>query len=96
MGRSRLNESDTGLARWIEVAEQEDVAPGTAIVVRRPYGSPVAVFNIDGEFLAVDDTCTHAEYSRPDRYLDGDIIECALHMARFDLRTGEVLSLPAT
>lgn len=57
---------------------------------------PVAVFNVDGEFLAIQDTCSHGEWSLADGYLDGDVVECSLHMAKFCLRTGKVCAPPAT
>jgi nitrite reductase/ring-hydroxylating ferredoxin subunit len=56
---------------------------------------PVGLFNVDGEYFAIDDTCTHGEWSLCDGYLDGDVVECALHMARFSVRTGAVLAPPA-
>ena len=57
---------------------------------------PVAVWNVDGEFFATDDTCTHEKYSLTAGYLDGCEAECALHWAKFDVRTGAALCLPAT
>lgn len=56
---------------------------------------PVALFNVDGEFFAIDDTCTHGKWSLCDGYLDGHEIECTLHMAKFCVRTGAVLAPPA-
>lgn len=57
---------------------------------------PVAIFNIDGQLYATADTCTHDASSLADGYIDGDVVECAWHFAKFCIRTGEVLSLPAT
>lgn len=58
---------------------------------------PVAVYNVDGEFHATADTCTHMESSlTEDGYLDGDVVECGWHMAKFCVRTGNPLMLPAT
>ncbi|WP_432842215.1 non-heme iron oxygenase ferredoxin subunit [Dactylosporangium sp. CA-092794] len=57
---------------------------------------PVAVFNVDGEYFAIDDTCTHDQSSLADGYIDGDVVECAWHFAKFSIRTGVVLSPPAT
>ncbi|MBI4641820.1 MAG: Rieske 2Fe-2S domain-containing protein, partial [Candidatus Tectomicrobia bacterium] len=44
---------------------------------------------------AIDDTCTHEEASLSEGEVWGEVIECPKHGARFDLRTGEVVSLPA-
>jgi 3-phenylpropionate/trans-cinnamate dioxygenase ferredoxin subunit len=57
---------------------------------------PIAVFNIDGVLYAIDDTCTHADASLADGYLDGCFVQCPYHLAPFDLRTGRPTSLPAT
>ena len=46
-------------------------------------------------FYAVDDTCTHDDGPLADGWLDGTAIECPRHGARFDVRTGQVLCLPA-
>lgn len=56
----------------------------------------IAVFNVDGEFLAVDDRCTHQEAHLSDGFLDGTEVECPLHASCFDLRTGQPTGPPAT
>ena len=56
---------------------------------------PIAVFHVDGSFYAIDDTCTHETYSLAEGYIEGAAVECALHFAKFDLRTGEALCSPA-
>lgn len=56
---------------------------------------PIAVFKVANEFFATDDTCTHDEFSLAEGYLDGDVVECPLHLAKFCLRTGKVLAPPA-
>lgn len=50
----------------------------------------------DGAFYAIDDLCPHEEASLSEGELEGCELECPLHYSRFDLRTGEALSLPAT
>ena len=49
----------------------------------------------DGEFYAIDDTCSHAEVSLSEGDVDGCEIECWAHGSRFDLRTGKPNELPA-
>jgi 3-phenylpropionate/trans-cinnamate dioxygenase ferredoxin component len=80
----------------VTVARVGDIPPGHAARTEID-GRPVAIFNVDGEFHALDDTCSHAEASLSDGDLDPDAcsIECPLHGSMFDLRTGEPLSLPA-
>jgi 3-phenylpropionate/trans-cinnamate dioxygenase ferredoxin subunit len=68
-------------------------------------GKPVAI-DVDGvavcltrvgdEVFAVEDTCTHSEASLSEGEVTGTKIECWLHGAEFDLRTGEALTPPAT
>ena len=55
----------------------------------------IAICNVEGEFFAVDDLCTHDEASLDQGELDGFEIECPRHGARFDVRSGEVKALPA-
>jgi 3-phenylpropionate/trans-cinnamate dioxygenase ferredoxin component len=78
----------------VRVCASDELAPGEAIQV--PTTPPIAVFNVDGEFYATDDTCTHEESSLADGYIDGDQVECSFHFAKFCIRTGEALSFPAT
>jgi 3-phenylpropionate/trans-cinnamate dioxygenase ferredoxin component len=79
---------------WVKACAEGALSDGEAVVV--PVDPPIAVFMVDGEYYATDDTCTHDKYSLADGYIDDDIVECALHMAKFSIRTGKVLSLPAT
>ncbi|MBV8194846.1 MAG: bifunctional 3-phenylpropionate/cinnamic acid dioxygenase ferredoxin subunit, partial [Candidatus Dormibacteraeota bacterium] len=80
----------------MEVARASDIPPGHAARVEID-GVPVAIFNLDGDFYALDDTCSHAEASLSEGDLDPDrcAIECPLHGSSFDLRTGDPLTLPA-
>lgn len=84
------------VAQGVEVARTSDIPPGHAARVEID-GVPIAIFNVDGEFFAIDDTCTHQEASLSEGDLDLDrcAIECPLHGSAFDLRTGDILSLPA-
>ena len=79
----------------ITVCRLEDLPPGEVIRVTDGVPAPVAVFNADGEFYAVDDTCTHQDASLADGWLEGCLIECPLHAASFDLRTGRPIGPPA-
>ena len=57
----------------------------------------LAVFNNGGEFFAMNDKCSHGNASMSEGYLEDDgTVECPLHSARFCLKTGEALCLPAT
>jgi len=49
----------------------------------------------DGEWFAIDDTCTHEDCSLSQGDLEDYAVECPCHGSRFDLITGDVLNLPA-
>lgn len=77
------------------VCAVDDLPPGEARRVE--CSPPVAVFNLDGVFHALADRCTHGDASMADGYLEEDgTVECPLHTARFCLKTGKPLCLPAT
>lgn len=59
-------------------------------------GVAVCLTRIGDEVFAVEDTCTHSEASLSEGEVSGTNIECWLHGAEFDLRTGEALTPPAT
>ena len=85
-----MNESAT----WVRVANTADIPPESALRVEIE-DEPIAIWNVDGSFYATADTCSHEEASLSEGDLWGEVIECPLHGAQFDVRTGEVLSLPA-
>jgi nitrite reductase/ring-hydroxylating ferredoxin subunit len=77
----------------IRVCPLAELPPGEA--TRVVAHVPVAVFNADGELFAIDDTCTHQDASLSEGWLEDCLIECPLHEASFDLRTGEPQGPPA-
>jgi len=81
---------------WVPVAQVGDIPPGHAARVEID-GVPVAIFNVGGDFYALDDTCSHAEasLSEGDLVEDRYVIECPLHGSSFDLRSGDAVTLPA-
>lgn len=82
------------MSTFITVAKTADVPPGERLIVQigRDW---IVIFNVDGEYYAVRDECTHEEYALSDGALHGCEIECVKHGARFDIRTGEVTAPPA-
>jgi nitrite reductase/ring-hydroxylating ferredoxin subunit len=54
----------------------------------------LAVYNIAGVFYITDDECTHASASLADGMLEGEIIECCVHMGSFHVPTGNVVEPP--
>ncbi len=86
-------------ARWQKVASASEIPTGSFKCVTCE-GLDIDIFNVDGEYYAIGDICTHAETSlcQGDFYEDmrGWVIECPLHGSQFDVATGEAVSLPAT
>lgn len=76
------------------VARADEIEPGEMRQVRVGR-KRICVLNVEGEFFAIDDTCTHEEASLCEGELFGDIVECPLHGAAFNVRTGEVEAFPA-
>lgn len=79
---------------WTKACNTGDMEEGEGYQLQGER--PIALFNVDDEYFAIDDTCTHDESSLADGYVDGDVVECAWHFAKFCIRTGAVLSPPAT
>jgi 3-phenylpropionate/trans-cinnamate dioxygenase ferredoxin subunit len=82
------------MPRFITVAKTADIPPGARDVFD-VEGSYIAVFNVGGTYYAVEDVCTHDDGPLAEGDLHGYEIECPRHGARFDIRTGEALSMPA-
>ena len=59
-------------------------------------GKSICVTKVGDEVFAINDTCTHSDASLAEGDVTDFKIECWLHGAEFDLRTGQALSLPAT
>lgn len=79
---------------WIRACAADELDDGDALQL--PTTPPIAIFHVDGAFYALNDTCTHGQSSLADGYVEGSQIECAWHFAKFDIRTGAVLTPPAT
>jgi 3-phenylpropionate/trans-cinnamate dioxygenase ferredoxin component len=79
---------------WLDVAGIDELAPGSRRVVDVD-GVAVAVFNLGGEYFAIQDICTHDGGELANGKLEGDVIICPRHGARFSVRTGAVLGPPA-
>jgi nitrite reductase/ring-hydroxylating ferredoxin subunit len=80
---------------WVTVASTATLGQGEMIAVTLGRRE-LAIYNIDGEFYATDNLCTHALAYLTDGFLEGDEVECPLHGGRFKVRTGEGLGPPIT
>ena len=77
------------VAKTSEISED---APKAVSIGRLDVG----IYKLDGEFYAIDDICTHAYAMMTDGYIEDGQIECPLHGACFDIKTGKALTAPAT
>ncbi|RQQ00433.1 non-heme iron oxygenase ferredoxin subunit [Burkholderia stagnalis] len=82
------------MSNWIDVVRADDLTPGTCRNVN-VGGVPVAVFNVGGNYYAIEALCSHEGEPLCGGDLEGEEIVCPLHGSRFSLRTGEALSPPA-
>ena len=73
-----------------------DVPEGEVRRFAAPGRRALAVFNVGGEILITDDTCTHGMASLSEGFLDGEIIECPWHGGAFNVRTGAATALPCS
>jgi 3-phenylpropionate/trans-cinnamate dioxygenase ferredoxin subunit len=82
------------MAEWVKVGEVGSPAAGEVKVIM-PRGERIALANVEGEYYAIDDVCTHDGGPLDQGEVVGDQIECPRHGARFDVRTGKAMTLPA-
>ncbi len=84
------------MADFQTVATTDDINSGEVLLVE--YGRYwVLLFNVDGEFYAIEDRCSHADVNLSDGEinLQACTIKCPKHGSRFDFKTGEALEAPA-
>lgn len=78
----------------IKVCTESDLGIGEA--KRVDVDPPIAVIRGEsGSVFAIDDTCTHAQASFCDGFVEGDMVECPLHTSMFCLKTGKPQNPPA-
>ncbi len=85
--------SEAPREEWVSVALRADLGAGGMIAVA--FGDcRIALYDVGGEILATDSTCTHAQGLLTDGTLQGEIVECPLHGGRFSVRTGKGMGPP--
>ncbi|PRX97001.1 bifunctional 3-phenylpropionate/cinnamic acid dioxygenase ferredoxin subunit [Allonocardiopsis opalescens] len=87
------------VGRRIRVCAVAELPDGEAVRIPREEtgtGDAIAVFNDGGEFFALNDTCTHAQGSLAEGWVEDGEVECPVHSGVFCLRTGEALAMPAS
>ncbi|MGQ0644243.1 MAG: non-heme iron oxygenase ferredoxin subunit [Elusimicrobiota bacterium] len=79
---------------FVAVAPADQVPEG-ALKVFQVKDRRIAVSRLGGEFHAIDDLCTHDDGPLGEGQLQGDEVECPRHGARFNVKTGAAVSMPA-
>ena len=82
--------------RKLIVGAINDVRPGECARFELPDGEELAVYNVDGEFYATENSCPHRGAPLSEGALCGHVIECGLHGWQFDVRNGECLTVRET
>lgn len=82
------------MTRQLPVAKVEDLVEGRGRVFKAG-GQSILVCKVDGRIFAMDDRCSHDDGPLGEGFLDGHQIECPRHGARFDVRDGRALRMPA-
>lgn len=78
------------MSKFITVAKTQDVPPGTGRTVE-VQGVWIALFNVDGSFFAVDNTCPHAGGPIGEGSLSGDVVTCPWHGWSYEIKTGTLV-----
>ena len=82
------------MSKFVKVASASELSAGEGKVVDAE-GQSIALFNVDGTFTAIDNTCTHVGGPLGEGALVGDIVNCPWHDAEFNVKTGACTGGPA-
>lgn len=82
------------MAEYVKVGKTSEIEDQCAKCIE-VGGRTIAVFNLGGEFHAIDDLCTHEEGPLSEGFVEGEEVECPWHAARFNIKTGKALCEPA-
>jgi 3-phenylpropionate/trans-cinnamate dioxygenase ferredoxin subunit len=82
------------MGEWVQVAQGGDVPEGRAKIVEAK-GQRLVLVQVDGNHFAMQDLCTHDDGPLGEGDLFRDLIECPRHGARFNVKTGQAVTLPA-
>ncbi len=83
------------MAEFVRVAGVGDVPPGQMVTVE-VGGAEIVIANLDGEFVAFQNECTHRGGPLGEGLLENGVVECPFHAGQFNVRTGAVVSPPPT
>jgi len=79
---------------FVKVATKSEIVPGSAKKIE-VNGKEVALFNIDGNFYAVDETCSHRGGPLSEGSVEEKVVTCPWHGWQYDVTTGACLTNPS-
>jgi len=82
------------MTNWQTIAKTTEIPP-ERVAMFQVGDHEVAVCNVNGQFYAIDNLCTHDGGALDQGELEGDQVECPRHGARFDVTSGAATQLPA-
>ncbi len=85
---------EEALCDYVEIGDSDEILNGDRLFIETDQ-QDIVIFRIAGELFAIDDICSHDDGPLGDGEIEDYQIVCPRHGARFDIRTGEVKSLPA-
>lgn len=77
-----------------KIAERRQLAEGEASVVYLEDGRQVALFHLDGQFYAMDNSCPHRGGPLGEGEIEGGLVACPWHGWQFDIKTGQCQTMP--
>ncbi len=82
------------MGKYVGICRVGEIPPGTAKLVK-VNGKPIAIFNLNGNFYATDDTCPHEGGPLSSGVIEGENVTCPWHGATFHIVSGKALEPPA-
>lgn len=82
------------MAEFVRVAGTADVAPGTGLVAE-VNGQTIALFNVEGTYFAIDNTCVHRGGPLGEGELEGEEVTCPWHGWQYNVKTGACTTNPS-
>ena len=79
------------MSTMVKIARKSEISPGTALKAE-VNGKEIAIFNIDGNFYAIDDTCQHRGGPLSEGSCDNHVVTCPWHGWEYDVTTGACLT----
>jgi nitrite reductase/ring-hydroxylating ferredoxin subunit len=83
------------MSKFVPVAKKSEI-PDQSAKCAQVEGKSIALFNLGGQFYAIDDTCSHVGGPLSGGLIQGEEVECPWHGARFNITTDKVALNPAT